>query len=375
MPTPRLKVTKPDERVQHVDGEVLAPLLAGPEDEGCRRPRLIDPEQQHPSDQPQDLADQWPADDGGEGGADQEEPHDAVHTRTGRYDAQGERLAVVDDHEQGVARAPPIGVATWTTCRISVMANNVAVVNAFSTRSSTDVYGYGQARNRYADRQLLAPQDPDAEDDGHRAGDEEGQGQEVDPPHPEHRRQLGREEEVDAEGRGHQRHADDVVHLAVVDGRLRGPRSAVTAARIKRDDRNEADIGQRRLEVGLLEQRGERVAVGDDDDGQESTHLDGVRVRGCGVDPKEPGPVAQLRTALDCSCRGRAAMVVRHLSSPSSTRTSRERSRPCEGRWGHRRPARSALLRRCARADPPRPRGTARSCARPGAPAACCASR
>ena len=48
-----------------------------------------------------------------------------------------------------------------------------------------------------------------------------GQREQVDPPHPEHGRQLAGQEQVGRQGAAHQGQADDVVDLTVVDGRLR----------------------------------------------------------------------------------------------------------------------------------------------------------
>ena len=72
-----------------------------------------------------------------------------------------------------------------------------------------------------ADCKFLSPQHAHAEDNCHRAGDEERQRKEIDPPHPEHGRQLGRQQEHCEESRTHQRESDDVVGLSVVNCRLR----------------------------------------------------------------------------------------------------------------------------------------------------------
>ena len=74
------------------------------------------------------------------------------------------------------------------------MAYNVAEVNRSRRPSSTEVYGYGQAKRRNATATFWRHSTLHAEDDGDGAGNEEGHRQEVDPPHPEHGRQLARKE-------------------------------------------------------------------------------------------------------------------------------------------------------------------------------------
>ena len=161
----------------------------------------------------------------------------------------------------------------------------------------------GPAQEQVADGELLAPQDPHPEDDGDRAGHEDRQRQEVDPPHPEHRRQLARQEQVGGQRAAHQRQADDVVDLAVVDGRL-GP---------------QPDGPARRPGRGRWRARGShrRVASRDRRSGSAST------ASSCRPRPPRPraqssgpwsGPAPELRaTAAAPRCFHRPALE-RHVS-------------------------------------------------------------
>ena len=133
--------------------------------------------------------------------------------------------------------------------------------------------GIRPGQEEEGDSDLLSPENPYAEDDGDGAGNEERQGEEVDPPDPEHGGQLVREEEVDTQCAGHERDTDDVVRLTVMNGRLRPLRVAVHRRQDQRDDRNEAYVGQRSIEVRQLPERRQRVAVGDDDDADQRQHL------------------------------------------------------------------------------------------------------
>ncbi len=111
----------------------------------------------------------------------------------------------------------------------------------------------GPPEEEVPDGELLAPQHPHAEDDGHGPGDEDRQGEEVDPPHPEHGRHLAGQQQVGGQGATDQRQADDVVDLPVVDGRLGTYRTGPHRRQGQGDRRHQADVGERRLEAGVLD--------------------------------------------------------------------------------------------------------------------------
>ena len=188
------------------------------------------------------------------------------------------------------------------------------------------------------------------------------------PPHPEHGRQLARQEQVGRQGPGHEGQPDDVVDLAVVDGRFRAERTGPHRGQGKGDGGHEAHIGEGRLEAGVLDQRRQRVVVRHHHHDQQHRIWTVVRTRA--------GAWCQRCCAW---CFHRPA-VERHVSMPTGSnlttsviRSARARSRRSVGRCG----SSNTLLGRArlddvARADPHRPGGTGRSCATPAGPAACC---
>ena len=149
--------------------------------------------------------------------------------------------------------------------------------------------GVGPSEKQIRESQLLAPHDPHSEDDRHRPGDEERQGEQVDPIDPEHRRPPGREQEVRGNCHSHQRQADRVVDKSVVDGRLgfHGPRS--DRRQRQSNGRYQAYVRQGSVLARTLEQSGERVVVGDGHDDQQQGNLQrGPCTGGCVRPPSVP---------------------------------------------------------------------------------------
>ncbi len=235
----------------------------------------------------------------------------------------------------------------------------------------------------------LSPKNPGTEDDGHRPGDEDGEGEQVDAVDPEHGRHARRQEFVDRHRGQDQRNADGVVDVTVVDGRLRLERPSPDGGQGQGDGRYQADVGQWRLLVGGLEQRAEGVVVGDEYRPRAST-------------PPGPGceSSARHRSNVVATPSLRAFATVRSVCGPGRDRTGPRSwrhsrtsdaltQRPLHGLVASSEPpvdvvggpgiagivedlGRSVRPRRCGRAPPPRPRGRAHSCRRPAEPAACC---
>ena len=237
--------------------------------------------------------------------------------------------------------------------------------------------------------QLLTPEDAGAEDDRHRSGNEDGKREEIHPVDPEHGRHAGRKQLVDGHGGENQRDPDGVVDLSVVDRRLRLEGPGTHGGQCEGDRRDQADVGKRRLLVGRLQQRAQRVAVGDQDGTEQHRHLDlgpsglgrvGPARRHCVLPLLERGDkrvvgvgTYRLRSwprassAGSCSSSGRSWM--RRSSEPPVHVVRRPRI------TGSVKTCASGRIRRCD-PEPPRCRpGTVRSCPRPAGPAACCGSR
>ena len=245
--------------------------LTRPEDES-KSAQVERPQQEHPRNQPHDLPDQRSTNDGGKSAADQEKADHTADTGARRDHTEVEGATVMDDREDGVVHS-----AEWR-CHVhhaEDLGHRVqrCVREPVQQAEKDRRVGVRPSQEEEGHSHLLAPQDPDAKNDGDGTGHEEGHRQEIDPVHPEHGRQLGREEEVGAQSADHERHADDVVGLAVMNCGFGLTRPTVHPRQDQRDERHEAHIGQGRIETGQLPEGGQGVAVRNDDYSNQGPHL------------------------------------------------------------------------------------------------------
>ena len=123
--------------------------------------------------------------------ADQEEAHEAIHARACRDHGQGEARPVMGDGEQGVA-GDHIGLGHWYVLEdVSQRVDSEVGVPDERGGEHDGVQG-GQGKQEVEHGQALPPEHPGTENYGDEAGDEEGHGQEVDPPLPKGGRHVVR---------------------------------------------------------------------------------------------------------------------------------------------------------------------------------------
>ena len=278
----------------------------------------------------------------------------------------------------------PAGFARWVATAIFCMASKRERGEGVEDAEEHLLIRVRPCQEEEQHGQPLTPEDPGPEDDGHRPGHEDREGEQVDPVDPEHGGHAGREELVHGDGGHDERDADGVVDVPVVDRRLRleGPRPDRRQG--QGDGGDQADVGQRRLLVGGLQQRVQRVVVGNQHGAQQDHDLDAgagaLGGIGPSLSPAAP-PVGDRRIGP----RRAGTRAWRHswlpplggltAESPGTGESPEPPMHVVGGPWIARpleQVQRSGRPRRCGPACPPRRPGRGHSCPTPVEPAACC---